>query len=343
MDHAEFFKSILEGTLHGAYLLHGVEEYTKNKAREKLIELLPADFRAMNLNEFSVFDPEAIILSCSTYPFFSERRIVMVNALPQGDSVNRMLDYIKSMPDTTLLIFMQRGALDRSPAKKTKPEKKDKAKGTDLIAELEKEDRVVLFDTLPESDLIKWILRECASRNIGITRALAGEIIKRTGMSLSTISNETTKLIEFAGENGSITLASIEACVAPSAEFRVFDMMDSFIQGRAADGFSAFHSIISDKNAAIGMVTYLTRQFKLMYHARVLIDNKVPKFQAIKSLPGHEFAAKKAYEAAKGFSQKQLLSAIKDFSSITTIQFSGGGRAEELLEAYLIKHMVKED
>lgn len=343
MDHAEFFKSIREGTLHGAYLLHGVEEYTKNKARGQLIELLPADFRAMNLNEFSVFDPEAIILACDTYPFFSERRIVIVNALPQGEAVGRMLDYIKVMPNTTLLIFIQKGALDRSPAKKAKPEKKGSAKSSDIIAELEKEDRVVLFDTLPESDLIKWILRECASRGIGITRALAGEIIKRTGTSLSTISNETTKLIEFAGENWNITLASIETCVTKGTEFRVFDMMDGFIQGRAAEGFSAFHSIISDKNAAIGMITYLTRQFKLMYQARVLIDNRVPKPQAVKSLPGHEFAAKKAYEAAKGFSQKQLLCAIKDFSSITTIQFSGGGRAEELLEAYLIKHMVKED
>ena len=98
MKYNDFFKLINTGTLTGAYLLHGSEEYVKDSALKQIIARFEPSTRSMNGADLHEFDAEALIGLCETMPFFSDSRLVICRRLPDGDGARRIIEYIREMP-----------------------------------------------------------------------------------------------------------------------------------------------------------------------------------------------------------------------------------------------------
>ena len=112
-----------EGTIAPVYLLYGEDAVALNQAKRKLInQLIPAEFRDGNLNEFAGkgIDIMELITLSDTYPFLATRRVIVIENYPYYDEkkskkisekvnleIERLAEYISSQQATwTSLIYV---------------------------------------------------------------------------------------------------------------------------------------------------------------------------------------------------------------------------------------------
>ena len=106
MNYNDFLRAVSKKEVTGAYILHGQEEFTKNRAIEKLTELLNPNMRSVNLQSYEKTGAEELINACETMPFFDRLRLIIVQTVPDGDEARRILDFLDTMPESTLLMLV---------------------------------------------------------------------------------------------------------------------------------------------------------------------------------------------------------------------------------------------
>ena len=91
------------------YLLYGTEEYLKKLYKNKLKTGIIGDEDTMNYTYFegkSIEIPKVIEVA-ETLPFFSERRLILIQNSGLFKSTNDLADYIKTMPDYCYIVFVE--------------------------------------------------------------------------------------------------------------------------------------------------------------------------------------------------------------------------------------------
>ena len=103
-------EDIKSGQFKSVYLLYGEETYLKKQYKDRMTKAVVSDGDTMNYAyyEGKGINPAEIIDLAETMPFFAKRRLVVVensgffkNATPE------MADYIKAMPDTVCILFIE--------------------------------------------------------------------------------------------------------------------------------------------------------------------------------------------------------------------------------------------
>ena len=103
-------EDIKSGKFKNVYLLYGEEAYLKKQYKDRMTKAIIPDGDTMNYAyyEGKGINPAELVDLAETMPFFAERRLIVAensgffkNATPE------LADYIKSMPDTTCLLFIE--------------------------------------------------------------------------------------------------------------------------------------------------------------------------------------------------------------------------------------------
>lgn len=320
MNHSAFFKHIKDNDLSGAYLLHGEEEYVKDRAVQSVLSTVEEEARDLNVQILETADAQKLIELCETLPFFASRRLVICRALPKDEAWKRLEAYLPTMPQTTLLLFVVRGS----------------AAGTlGIVKHCKSRDRLVQFDTLDENEAVKWVCQQCVALDAGITPAAAHFLVRRVGASLSNLSNELIKAASYAGTGNEITNEVILRAVTPNIEYGVFSMMDYFISGKSADGLRSLHSLL-ESESAFAIAALMAGRFKLMLQCKIYAEQGLDKSAASAKTGGSAYAAKSAYDAAKRYSKEALIKNITAFSEVGYKQLSGQMKDSEALEQAIL-------
>ena len=137
-------EDIKSGNFRQVYLLFGEEAYLKRQYKDKLRKAMIPEGDTMNYAyyEGKGVNPAELIDLAETMPFFSDRRLIIVensgffkNASPE------LADYIKEMPDTACFVFVE-----QEVDKRGKLYKAVKARG-----------RIVEMSRQDEKTLLLWI------------------------------------------------------------------------------------------------------------------------------------------------------------------------------------------
>ena len=101
---------IKQRRFHNLYLLYGSEELLKKNYRENLKHFILENSDEMN---FSKFENRGIDLSevqsiADTLPFFSDYRLIVIQDSGLFKTSNDFADYLEHMPDSTIIIFVEK-------------------------------------------------------------------------------------------------------------------------------------------------------------------------------------------------------------------------------------------
>lgn len=320
MNDRSFFKAIQDGSLFGAYLLAGEEEYVKESALFALVERVDALSRDLNLQYMNEGTAEDVIAACETLPFFAERRLVVCRFLPQGDEGKRLAEYLPRLPETALLVFFLRGKADEKAG---------------LVKALRKAGRAVNFDPLSSPDAARWVRQQARKLDASIAEENARFLVALVGTGVSALGNELAKAVFYGGPGKEVTKEAIAACVTRNMELRVFDMVDYFLAGKAQDGLRAYRRMLEDGESPFRMAALLEGNFRRMLEARACIDEGLGREEALKRL-GNTYPMKKAYEGARRYSRAQILANLRRFADVGYLQISGRQKDADALERALI-------
>lgn len=336
MNYKEFFNEIKTQQLQCVYLLHGEEEYAKQRAVEKLKATLAPDFFEFNYSILDDGDAGAIIGAAEQLPMLDERRLVLVTnsryltktASEDGPSdAEPLLAYLKAPNPSTVLVFVHKGKCDSR---------------LKLFKAIDKAGGAVPFESLAETELAPWLISFAANRGQTLGRNEAMHLINMMGRDLNRLSAELTKVCDYA-HGRPITRDMLETCVVADVEHNTFRMIDEFIEGRPAAGLVMLCGIFTaeGRDAGFSMVGAIASKLRSMTLARQALDmGKNPK-QAAEFVGGSPYAARRAVDAAKRFTMKQLDDATLELGEIDIRMKTTNLDAQIALERYMTTHFAQ--
>ena len=328
MNHSDFFSLIKKGLPCGTFVLHGEEEYVKAQAVKAAASMIDPDLRPFNCTELEKPDPRLLSEVCETLPLFSDKRIVVCYELADGVEPAKYMDCIMDHSPETLLLLVFKGKLPSTGS---------------IIKFAQKEGREVLFSILSPAECERWAIKRCVEAGVALDQNTARMLIGIVGTDMANLVSETDKLIDYVGSGGCVSAQDISVCIRSALDVKIFDMLDLFTYGKTADGVLALHALFDEGSEPMSVSAFLAGRFKVMLEARRGIDSKRSKQEVVSAMEGSKYANEKAYDAARRFTQAELMGLIAQLSDTAYMKISGSMREDKYIELVLLKHDWRRD
>ena len=257
-------EDIKSGNLARVYLIYGTESYLKTFYKNKLKEVALAGGDPMNVATFagSGISERSIIDEADTMPFFAEHRVVMIEDSGLFKKASDLADYIKNIPETTVMIFTE-----------SEVDKRNRLyKAVNEVGVAEE------FNALSEGDLLKWVGTLFKKSEKNITTETARFFLERVGTDMNNLVNEVEKLVCYTGERPVIEKADILSVSSEHVEGKIFEMMDAIGSKKQEEALRLYYDLLTLRQTPAGILALTIRQFNLLYVIKDMagrhIDNK---------------------------------------------------------------------
>ena len=292
-------QDIKNGQFSNVYLLYGEEAYLRKQYRDKLKESLVPEGDTMNCSIFAGKDINVneVADMAGTMPFFAERRVIIIEDSGWLKSGNdRITELVKSIPDTTFLIFVE-----EEVDKRSKLYKAITAKGYAALCEMQ-----------DEATLKKWIMGLLKKENKLITPEALNLLLDKTGTNMENIRREVEKLVCYRYYDEGITAADVEELCVVQIQNRIFEMVEAVAQKNQKQALDLYYDLIALKEAPMKILALIARQFNMLLQVKEM-KQKGYQEAAIASQTGLNpyFLKKKYIPQAAQFQMPQLEAAIR--------------------------------
>ena len=316
------------GQFNNLYLLYGEEDYLKKQYKEKLRNamLSPDDTMNFAYYEGKGINVKEVIDLAETLPFFAERRLIIVedtgffkNAAPE------LADYIKEMPETTAMIFVE-----------SEVDKRGK-----LFKAVQGKGRAVELGRQDESTLLRWILGSVKKEGKQISEATVRCFLTKVGTDMENIQKELEKLFCYTLEREQITTEDVETICTTQITNQIFDMVSAVADKQQRKALDYYYDLLALKEPAMRILFLLTRQFKLLLEVKVLTKQGFERKDIASKTGLHPFVVGKYQEQAKNFSEKELRAIMEE--SVDIEECVKTGRLSDTLgvELFIMKYSGK--
>ncbi len=337
MDRKEFMQAIKEGKLRGAYLLEGTEENIKAAALSALRKkLLPEGLEELNENLMDNPPTDALIAAAETLPFLADQRLVVVREHPalsgRAEADDRLLDYLQQVPESCVVVFVQRGKAD---ARKK------------LYKAVQKHGTVVSFAQLNDVELNQWIIRSFGSMGKQCAPQTASLLAFTVGNDTALLHTEMEKLSALAGERTDILEEDVRAVSTRSIECTVFEMVDAVVAGQEGKAFGLLRDMLISGSDRIGILAMLLRQYRLLQHVKIMQFEKKSVQEIKQKLGIAPFAAERCIRQAQAYTGREVKQAV-EICLDTEYRIKSGRMNQEgsleaaMLEIFALRHQRRQ-
>ncbi len=319
-------KTALKDVLSSAYVLYGeesylVEQYARLIAKQAVGD--PDD--AFNMHRFDgqTLTVEQLEEAVEAFPLMAERTCVMVRDMDLNTHADRLVEILRQMPDTCVLVFWQ---MTVQP---------DKKKGwTTVFSAVEERGCVVNFARKSDGDVVKLLVGGAKRRGCVLAAEDARLMVEQAGNDLNLLLCELDKLVALA-DGGAITRELIERIGTRNLEARVFDLSKAILQGRAKQAFELLHQLFVQREEPVAVLAVLSNAYADVYRAKVadIAGVSAQTLAAdIKSYKGKEFRLRNAARDAGRMSVGMLRGSLDILAQADNDMKFSGKDARTLLE-----------
>jgi len=327
MERKEFLQAIQAGRVQGAVLLEGTEENLKADALAALRrQLLPEGLE--ELNETLMDNPatDAVVAAAETLPFLADKRLVVIREHPaltgRAEADERLCEYIQRVPESCVLLFLQRGKAD---ARKK------------LYKAVQKHGTIVSFAPMTESELTGWIVRAFQERGKLCASQTASLLAFTVGSDTALLLTEIDKLCGLCAQRDGVTDDDVHAVATRSIECTVFEMVDAVVAGQEGRAFALLRDMLVSGSDRIGILAMLLRQYRLLQHVKIMQFEKRSPQQIKQNLGIAPFAAERCIRQAQAYSGGEVKQAV-DVCLETEYRIKSGKMNQEgALEAAMLE------
>lgn len=313
------------GQFNNVYLLYGEEAYLKKQYKEKLRNamLSPDDTMNYAYYEGKGINVNEVIDLAETLPFFAERRLIIIedsgllkNASPE------LADYIKEMPDTTSIIFIE-----------SEVDKRNK-----LYKAVQSKGRVVELGKQDEATLIRWVAGNIKRENKSVSENTIRYFLAKVGTDMENIQKELEKLFCYVMDKDSITVEDVEAICTTQITNQIFDMVNAVADKQQKKALQYYYDLLALKEPPMRILFLLARQFKLLLEVKVMDQKGYGRKDIAEKAGISPFVVGKYQTQAKAFQTKELRDIIED--SVETEECVKTGRLTDTLgvELFIVKY-----
>ncbi|QHQ61883.1 DNA polymerase III subunit delta [Anaerocolumna sedimenticola] len=291
------------------YLLYGSESYLKKLYKDKLKTAILGESDEMNYSYFEGKGAEVpkIIAAADTLPFFSDRRLIIIENSGLFKNQNNLADYIKSIPETTHIVFVE-----------TEIDKRNR-----LFKAVKDAGSISEMNGMDENNLKLWITSLLDKEKKKITGDNILYLLSKTGTDMENIQNEVEKLICYAMDRAVITSEDIDAVCTTQISGKIFLMIDAIGSRKQKQALDLYYDLLALKEKPMSILFLITRQFNILIQVKDLAAlgyNNTIISQKTGLMP---FTIGKYLGQGKNFTMKTLKEALQSCAEIEELIKTG--------------------
>ncbi len=285
------------------FIFHGKDEFTQSETLRRLKSDL-GDPAMVDLNT-SYFDGATVRLgelmhACSTVPFLTEKRLVVVEGLLQHlDGAGRekerdaLLEYLPQLPASTRLIFLESQALSpQNPFIR--------------LANSTPDGYHLAFHIPRGWALERWIAKRVELHGGAIHPHAAALLATDVGEDLRLLEMEIIKLLTFVNFARPIQPADVEALTPYVAQADIFALVDAIGQQQGKIAATLLRRKLEAGEEPLYLLGMITRQIRLLIQVREKLDQGYRLDQVADEVKIHPYVADKLARQALNFDLPQL-------------------------------------
>lgn len=290
---------IKNNTFRRVYLLYGEEAYLKRSYKNRLMQAIIPEGDTMNFNAYEGkgINVKEIIDIAETMPFFADNRLILLENTGFFKSANEdMAEYVKEIPESTVLLFVEDEVDKRSKLFKAV---KDKGYACEMTRQ-------------PDAKLITWLLGLMKKEDKKITENDMKLFLSRTGNDMENIYQEWLKLSAYTLGRDVITSEDIEAVCSVQTTSKIFEMIHAISEHKQKQALEYYYDLLTLKEPPMRILFLMAREFNLLMQVNQLASEGKSSADIAKltKLPG--FLSGKYIAQAKRFSAEELRGALTE-------------------------------
>ncbi|MCH5268737.1 MAG: DNA polymerase III subunit delta [Lachnospiraceae bacterium] len=273
------------------YLFYGEEDYLKRIYRDSFKESVMAGGDDMNFTRFEGKETDVIQVTdlADTLPFFSDYRLLILENTGFFNSANDLADYLPKMPDTTIMLFVE----------------KEVDKRNRLYKYINKSGHVVEMKSMSAKDMKLWVVGLLNSEGKKIRESTVEYFLGLIDNSMHHIKNELDKLIAYVGEREEITKEDVDAIACVQVNGQIFQMMDAVASGNKKLTMKLYSDLLELRESPMVILSLLSRHFNILLQIKALGDG-AGRSEIAAKVKIRPFFVGRYQSQAKHFSEKQL-------------------------------------
>lgn len=292
----EVEKQLKQKKLLPVYYLFGEDTYNIEltcKAIEKFVEpFIASDFdRETYYGENQTFANIAGL--ASTFPFGSEKKLIILKQAEKPRDKKEILNYLKSPADFSVLIFLHDGTI-------TNPE-------TEPYKTLANQGYIFEAKELKGNALIEWLISTAEKNGKTISHDNAQLLTDISGENRNTLEAQLEKIFIYIGENKEITIDSIRGLSTSLKQYTIFDLQNAIGKKNKANSLKVAHNLLKNGSEPIQIIAMLNKYFTGLARLTELTALNTNEYQVARILGTHPFFLKDYHNARRLYSDKQLV------------------------------------
>lgn len=308
-------------------LMFGEEEFLLESDYGKLMHKMLPD--KSNQFDFEVFDGEEadierIVDSCISFPFMSDKRIVVVKnfekmapgkTLSKKDKNDPFLKYLKSPQNTTVLIL--KSSLKKlngysAAVKGNKTVKKNKILKSakfpyDIILQ---EHEWIEYPRMYESGFPAWIKHKAKELGKSITSDAVEFLIAQTEQNLRDLNNELEKTVIYVQDKKKIELSDVSFVVGASRKYNVFELQKSIGRKDISHSLKIIEKMLSTERQEMLILTIIARYFVVLWKLLELAGKNKNNFELAREIGVSPFFVNEYLDALGRYKPAEIENAL---------------------------------
>ena len=312
----ELEKQLNQGSTKGIYLLYGEDTFLLEQQLNKIKKNFGETIKGINyiyIDENSVQEliadietpafgyPNKLIIARETGIFKREVKGRSGGASKElKDKINSYLkENVDMINESVILIFVE-----------------NQAEKNSIYNTIEKIGTVCNFEEQKPFQIIKRLKAICNAYKVNVDENTLQYLIESCGTNMQDLINEIRKLIEYAGENGTIKKQDIDKLCIKKIESIIFDLTDNLGQKKVKEAMEVLYNLIASKEPIQKIFITLYNHFKKLYFVKLAIYYNKDIAQSLQLKPNQMFLVNKYKLQAKGFKTSELKKIIQELEDL---------------------------
>lgn len=315
---------IKKGEFQKVYLIYGEEEYLKKQYRDRMKKAIIGD-DTINYSyyEGDSISADEVIDMCETMPFFSERRLVIVEDSSFFKSSNdKLADYIKKLPDYIVLIFVEKNVDKRNKVYKA-------VNSCGYVCEMSYQST---------SALKKWIAGILAKENYRVSETACDMLLDMTGANMELIRNELNKLISYCAGRTAVMPEDVSAVCSTQTTSRIFEMIEAVACKNRDKALNLYYDLLELKESPMLILYLIVRQFNGILQAKEYAANNMSSREVASRMKIQPFIAGKYLSQAKYFTIDRIKEILRECADVEESVKQGRLQDKLGVEMIIIKY-----
>ena len=298
-------KALKENQISSLYLLYGKEKYLLETCLKKIKNAFGQCLKGIN---YIILDNESIqnlIQELEMPAFGFEKKLIIVKNIGLlkkeakkkstelanlKKAINEYITQnIERIKNSVVLIFIE-----------------DEVDKTELYNIIDKNGIVCEFAFQKPIEIKKRLKQICNAYKVNIEESTLQYFIECCGTDMQTLINEIRKLIEYCGENGTITNDVIDILSIKQIESVIFDLTDSLGQKKIKEALDVLHNLIYSKEPIQKILITLYNHFKKIYIVKLCLKYNKDVGTSLNLQPNQMFLINKYKNQARFYTEKEL-------------------------------------